>query len=183
MNSYTSPHLEYFHERINLGGAPIDEGVFERASRSAARPQTRKRRSLFRDYDRRRFCAFAETPADFLLLEVGLGGRLDATNVLRPELSVITPVSIDHQEFLGSTLEEIAAEKLGIVKAGVPVVSASQEAPLSRFSSRRRQPVTRTSRWAGATGRLILKKAAWCFRTHKDCWTCPHPPCPGCIRL
>ena len=130
VNSYTSPHLEYFHERINLGGAPIDEEYLSELLKRCEAANAQAPITFFEITTAAAFCAFAETSADFLLLEVGLGGRLDATNVLRPELSVITPVSIDHQEFLGSTLEEIAAEKLGIVKAGVPVVSASQEASI-----------------------------------------------------
>ena len=73
------------------------------------------------------FLLFARHPADVLLLEVGLGGRLDATNVVeRPLASVITPVSLDHRDFLGDTIEQIAAEKAGILKRGVPAVIASQ---------------------------------------------------------
>jgi dihydrofolate synthase/folylpolyglutamate synthase len=70
--------------------------------------------------------AFSRTPADYTLLEVGLGGRLDATNVITPELSVITPISIDHEQFLGNTLAKIAGEKAGIIKRGVPVVVGPQ---------------------------------------------------------
>src|SRR5690606_28311799 len=73
------------------------------------------------------FLSFAETPADWTLLEVGLGGRLDATNVVTPRLSVITPVALDHQGFLGDTLAQIAVEKAGIIKRGVPVFVARQE--------------------------------------------------------
>ncbi|MFN3606769.1 MAG: bifunctional folylpolyglutamate synthase/dihydrofolate synthase, partial [Cypionkella sp.] len=72
------------------------------------------------------FLAFARTPADYTLLEVGLGGRLDATNVIAPRLSIITPVSIDHQQYLGETLPEIAGEKAGIIKRGVPVIVGPQ---------------------------------------------------------
>ncbi|MDP4360765.1 bifunctional tetrahydrofolate synthase/dihydrofolate synthase, partial [Escherichia coli] len=73
------------------------------------------------------FCLFAEHPADAVLLEVGLGGRLDSTNVIeQPLASVITPVSMDHMEFLGNTLASIAGEKAGIVKRGRPVVCAEQ---------------------------------------------------------
>lgn len=127
VNSYTSPHLEYFHERINLGGAPIDEAYLSALLERCEAANAGEPITFFEITTAAAFCAFAETPSDFLLLEVGLGGRLDATNVLRPDLSVITPVSIDHQEFLGTTLNEIAAEKLGIVKTGIPVVSAPQE--------------------------------------------------------
>jgi dihydrofolate synthase/folylpolyglutamate synthase len=74
------------------------------------------------------FLAFSRTPADFTLLEVGLGGRLDATNVVdRPALTIITPVSLDHQQYLGETLPEIAGEKAGIIKRGVPVIVGPQD--------------------------------------------------------
>jgi dihydrofolate synthase/folylpolyglutamate synthase len=84
--------------------------------------------------------AFAETPADMTLLEVGLGGRLDATNVIEaPRLTVITPVDMDHQQFLGDTLGEIAAEKAGIIKRGVPVVvGRQQDAALEVIEARAR---------------------------------------------
>ena len=74
------------------------------------------------------FLAFARIKADWTLLEVGLGGRLDATNVVeKPALTIITPVSIDHQQYLGDTLPEIAGEKAGIIKRGVPVIVGPQE--------------------------------------------------------
>src|SRR5439155_25592020 len=73
------------------------------------------------------FLLFARHPADILLLEVGLGGRLDATNVVeRPLVTVITPVSLDHAEFLGNSVALVAAEKAGIVKRGVPLIVATQ---------------------------------------------------------
>lgn len=72
------------------------------------------------------FLAFARTPADWTLLEVGLGGRLDATNVITPRLSIITPVSMDHESFLGDTLAKIAGEKAGIIKRGIPVILGPQ---------------------------------------------------------
>src|SRR6202044_1639373 len=92
------------------------------------------------------FVLFARHPADALLLEVGLGGRLDATNVVeRPLVSVVTPVSIDHRDFLGDTIEQIAAEKAGILKAGVPAVIASQArdalAVIERQAARVRAPL------------------------------------------
>src|SRR5690606_30541220 len=82
--------------------------------------------------------AFARTPADYTLLEVGLGGRLDATNVIdTPLLTVITPVSIDHQQYLGDTLPEIAGEKAGILKRGVPcIVGAQEDAALEVIEAR-----------------------------------------------
>ena len=129
---YTSPHLARFHERIRLDGVLIDEdrllALLERCeAANAGAPIT-----FFEITTAAAFLAFAETPADVLLLEVGLGGRLDATNVIaRPRLCVITPVSIDHQQYLGETLPEIAGEKAGILKTGVACVVAAQ-APAAR---------------------------------------------------
>jgi folylpolyglutamate synthase/dihydropteroate synthase len=92
------------------------------------RRQRRRADHLFRDHHLRRLLAFARTPADYTLLEVGLGGRLDATNVVEaPALTVITPVSYDHQQYLGETLAEIAGEKAGILKRRVPCVVGPQE--------------------------------------------------------
>jgi dihydrofolate synthase/folylpolyglutamate synthase len=124
---YTSPHLARFHERIRLGGALIDEdrliALLERCeAANGGAPIT-----FFEITTAAAFLAMAETPADYTLLEVGLGGRLDATNVVdRPRLCAITPVSLDHQQYLGETLPEIAGEKAGILKPGVPCVVGVQ---------------------------------------------------------
>ncbi|MCI3181518.1 bifunctional folylpolyglutamate synthase/dihydrofolate synthase [Caulobacter sp. CCUG 60055] len=124
---FTSPHLVRFAERIRLAGRLIDEDrladVLERVeAANAGEPIT-----FFEITTAAAFQAFAETPADLCLLEVGLGGVLDATNVVdRPAVSVVTPVDIDHREFLGDTLTAIAGEKAGIIKAGAPAVVARQ---------------------------------------------------------
>jgi dihydrofolate synthase/folylpolyglutamate synthase len=129
---YTSPHLLNFHERIVLAGpdgdAPISE---ERLIDCLARAEAANGGeliTLFEITTAAAFFAFAETPADLLLLETGLGGRLDATNVIeKPLATAITPISIDHVSFLGDTLAAIAAEKAGILKPGVPCVVGRQE--------------------------------------------------------
>ncbi|RMH45347.1 MAG: bifunctional folylpolyglutamate synthase/dihydrofolate synthase [Alphaproteobacteria bacterium] len=125
---YTSPHLVRFHERIRLAGALIDEGALSAVLDECERANGGEPITYFEITTAAALLAFARTPADFTLLEVGLGGRLDATNVVAaPALSVITPVSVDHQQFLGDTLAEIAAEKAGILKRGVPAVIARQD--------------------------------------------------------
>jgi dihydrofolate synthase/folylpolyglutamate synthase len=135
---YTSPHLAHFHERIRLAGALIAEdrlvATLERCeAANAGGPIT-----FFEITTAAAFLAMAETPADWTLLEVGLGGRLDATNVVeRPRLTAITPVSLDHQHYLGETLPEIAAEKAGILKPGVPgVVGLQEPAALAAIETR-----------------------------------------------
>jgi dihydrofolate synthase/folylpolyglutamate synthase len=132
VHTYTSPHLVRFHERIELagdGGRAHAIGENELVERllhvqqvNAGSPIT-----FFEITTAAAFVAFADRPADAVILEVGLGGRLDATNVVpRPALSVIMPVSIDHTDKLGNTLSEIAGEKAGILKPGVPAVISSQ---------------------------------------------------------
>jgi dihydrofolate synthase/folylpolyglutamate synthase len=124
---YTSPHLARFHERIRLAGTLISEDhlteVLDRAmAANGAEPIT-----YFEITTCAALLAMAETPADWTLLEVGLGGRLDATNVVdRPAVTVITPVDLDHQAFLGDTISLIAGEKAGIIKRGVACVAAPQ---------------------------------------------------------
>ena len=134
---YTSPHLVRFNERIVVAGPgpkalPIDEdrlvALLERVERvNGSDPMT-----FFEITTAAALLAFAETPADAVLLEVGLGGRLDATNVIaRPRLAVITPVSVDHADKLGDTVAKIAAEKAGILKRGVRgIVSRQDDAAL-----------------------------------------------------
>lgn len=128
VHAYTSPHLAWFNERIRLAGELISEQALidileEIEAVNQGRPIT-----FFEVTTAAAFLAFSRTPADWLLLEVGLGGRYDATNVIdAPAVSVITPVSIDHVQFLGDKLEGIALEKAGILKAGRPAVVARQQ--------------------------------------------------------
>ncbi len=124
---YTSPHLVRFAERIRLAGTLIrDDYLGDVLNRvedaNAGQPLT-----FFESTTAAAFLAFAETPADLLLLETGLGGLHDATNiVLHPKLTVITPIDYDHQAFLGNELSQIAREKAGIFKRGTPAISAAQ---------------------------------------------------------
>ncbi|MCC6006871.1 MAG: bifunctional folylpolyglutamate synthase/dihydrofolate synthase [Rhodobacteraceae bacterium] len=127
VHAYTSPHLARFHERIRLGGALIAEAHLSAVLDECVAANGTEPITYFEITTCAAFVAFARAPADWLLLEVGLGGRLDATNVIdRPALCVITPVSFDHQQFLGETLPEIAGEKAGILKRGVPCVVGPQ---------------------------------------------------------
>jgi len=130
---YTSPSLVRFHERIRLahagGGRLVDDDALADALATCERVNAGGPISAFEIGTAAAFLLFASQPANALLLEVGLGGRLDATNVIeRPAVTVITPISIDHTEHLGPTLTDIAGEKAGILKHGVPVVVARQDA-------------------------------------------------------
>jgi dihydrofolate synthase/folylpolyglutamate synthase len=128
---FTSPHLRRFNERIQLAGKnsarPIgDAALLDVLTRTEA-ANGNQPITFFEITTAAAFLAFAETPADYVILETGLGGRLDATNVIaKPKLTAITPISIDHTSFLGETLAAIAAEKAGILKKGVPCIVSQQ---------------------------------------------------------
>ncbi|KQB11356.1 bifunctional folylpolyglutamate synthase/dihydrofolate synthase [Rhodobacter capsulatus] len=127
VHAYTSPHLARFHERIRLAGALISEPALSALLDDCDAANGGQPITFFEITTVAAFLAFARTAADFTLLEVGLGGRLDATNVIaQPALTIITPVSIDHQQYLGETLPEIAGEKAGILKRAVPCVVGPQ---------------------------------------------------------
>lgn len=124
---YTSPHLARFHERIRVAGTLISEPDLMTVLDECYAANGGKPITYFEITTVAALLAFSRTPADYTLLEVGLGGRLDATNVFeRPVLTAITPVSMDHEAFLGDTLPKIAAEKAGIIKRGVPCIVAPQ---------------------------------------------------------
>jgi dihydrofolate synthase/folylpolyglutamate synthase len=127
VHAYTSPHLARFHERIRLAGELISEDLLTRLLDECVTANGGEEITFFEITTCAAFLAFARVPADWTLLEVGLGGRLDATNVVdHPRLTIITPVSLDHQAFLGDTVGAIAGEKAGIIKRGVPVIVGPQ---------------------------------------------------------
>ncbi|RFP85564.1 bifunctional folylpolyglutamate synthase/dihydrofolate synthase [Rhodobacteraceae bacterium 63075] len=127
-HAYTSPHLARFHERIRLAGELIAEDHLTQVLDECYAANDGAQITYFEITTCAAILAMSRAPADYTLLEVGLGGRLDATNVIdRPALTVITPVSIDHEQFLGNTLGKIAAEKAGIIKRGVPCIVGPQK--------------------------------------------------------
>ena len=111
VNAYTSPHLARFHERIRLHGDLIEEDVLSALLEECEVANGDASITFFEITTVAALLAMERRGADYTLLEVGLGGRLDATNVITPELTLITPVSLDHQQYLGETLEQIAGEK------------------------------------------------------------------------
>jgi dihydrofolate synthase / folylpolyglutamate synthase len=131
---YISPHLIEPTERIQIGGRQVSQGQFagafttvhETAERMIASSELDMHPTYFETVTAMAFLLFADAKLDTVVFEVGLGGRLDATNVVTPDLCVITPIDYDHQIFLGDTIESIAAEKAGILKPGVPAVFAEQ---------------------------------------------------------
>ncbi len=124
---YTSPHLVEFRERIVISGQMIDNAKVVNLANHVAKFLNAQPATFFEATTALAFLAFAESKADILLLETGVGGRLDATNVIeKPLLTAITPVSFDHMEYLGDTISKIAAEKAGIMKKGVTCVLGRQ---------------------------------------------------------
>ena len=120
---YTSPHLIDFSERIQVNGQPIPESEVVQFTRQI-RPLVEKIQSSFFEVTTAlAFWYFAKQQPDIAIIETGLGGRLDATNTLQPLLTLITPIDFDHQIFLGNTIRQIAAEKAGIIKSGVPCLT------------------------------------------------------------
>jgi dihydrofolate synthase/folylpolyglutamate synthase len=124
---YTSPHLLRFNERIRLAGELVDDERLAAALDEIEAVNEGNQITVFEAITAAAFLLFSRVPADLCVVEVGLGGRFDATNVVRPVACAITSISMDHQDFLGNTLALIAAEKAGIIKAGVPVVTGFQD--------------------------------------------------------
>jgi dihydrofolate synthase/folylpolyglutamate synthase len=128
---YTSPHLVRLNERIVLGGVPVSDAVLADALEEVERINADDPITIFEVITAVAFLLFARAPAELTVLEVGLGGRFDATNVVpAPAACAITSISVDHREFLGDTVERIAGEKAGILKPGAPAVTAAQIEPV-----------------------------------------------------
>ena len=143
---YTSPHLVRFNERFRVAGELVSDQALQAAMEHIEQVNAGAPITVFEVITAVAFHLFAKTPADLCVLEVGLGGRLDATNVIdTPLASIITPVSIDHTDFLGDTIEKIAAEKAGIIKANAPVIVAAQNrdalAVIERQAARLKAPI------------------------------------------
>ena len=156
---FTSPHLRQPTERIRIDGFPVSAEEFADAFNQVHATVEKLLKAgaidlhttYFETLTAMALLLFTETQVEIVALEVGLGGRLDATNVVHPELCVITPIDFDHEVFLGRSLESIAAEKAGILKQGIPAVFARQRpevvAVLERHAAEAGVQVTRTSEW------------------------------------
>ncbi len=120
---YTSPHLVHVRERVQINGQPIRSKDFDRLLQESRSAIDKLRATYFEALTALAFAYFAEQKVDWAVIETGLGGKLDATNVITPEVTIITSIGLEHQRYLGKTLAEIAHEKAGIIKAGRPCVS------------------------------------------------------------
>jgi dihydrofolate synthase/folylpolyglutamate synthase len=177
---YTSPHLVTFHERIRLAGELVTDAALTEALERAERANGEAPITVFEITTAAALLLFAETPADLLVLEVGLGGRLDATNVVaRPAATAITAIAMDHMDFLGDTLPAIAAEKAGIIKPGVPCATGRQvpevSAVFGRIAAGRGAPLlARDEAW-----RITPEGAGLRYEDARGTLTLPRPSLPG----
>ncbi len=153
---HTSPHLVDLLERIRIGGEPVSERDFVWAMNKMERALRRLKPTFFEIMTQAAFLLFARARVDYAVVEVGLGGRLDATNVLTPVACAITRIDYDHMDKLGHTLGEIAREKAGIIKPGIPVVTGAQRPAALREIRRRATPLI-PHVWAPARPQAVLK--------------------------
>ncbi|HHY03177.1 MAG TPA: bifunctional folylpolyglutamate synthase/dihydrofolate synthase [Paracoccus sp.] len=184
VHAYTSPHLAWFNERIRLAGSLIPDDMLATALAEVETVNAGRPITFFEVTTAAAFLAFSRAEADFTLLEVGLGGRLDATNVVdRPRLTVITPVSVDHTQYLGETLPEIAGEKAGILKRGVAcVVAAQQDAALEVIESRAARLGCPLS-VAGQHWTIAREGDALVFQDERGLLDLPLPALPGPFQI
>lgn len=180
VHAYTSPHLVRFHERVRVAGQLIAEPELSALLEECEAANAGAAITFFEITTAAAFLAFARTPADYLLLEVGLGGRLDATNVIaKPVACAITSIGLDHQQYLGETLAEIAREKAGILKRGVPaVVGRLPEQALTAV-----EDVARTVQAplsiAGQEWDCYLQQGSLVFQDQDGLLDLPPPALPG----
>ena len=182
---YTSPHLVSFHERIRLAGSLIDETELHDLLVTCDKIYGDFQATYFELTTAAAFKIFSDVPADFLLLETGLGGRLDATNVIEdPALSLITPISMDHMDFLGNTIESIAREKAAIQKPAQPSLSGPQLPPvLQELKAYARQVgadlLTAPDDWSYDLPQTDNRAGDFILNEGGRCWQLPAPVLGG----
>ncbi len=180
VHTYTSPHLVRFNERIRIAGAPIGDAALAQLLDRVEAANGGEPITYFEITTAAAFLAYSEIPADILLLEVGLGGRLDATNVIdRPAVTAITTISMDHVQFLGDTLAAIAGEKAGIAKPGVPLVVAPQEPDAERTVRDSADAVGAPLCLHGRDWHIAHERQSWRLITASGERAFDDPPLPG----
>lgn len=176
VHAYTSPHLARFHERIRVAGELISEPDLAAALEECEAANDGHPITFFEITTAAAFLAFSRTPADYTLLEVGLGGRLDATNVIAsPRLTIITPVSIDHTQYLGETLPEIAGEKAGIIKPRVTCIVGPQQDEALRVIEARASGLTAPLSVYGQHWQIAPDRDGMIFQDDHGLWDLPRP--------
>lgn len=180
VHRYTSPHLVRFNERVILAGREVGDAELYDALRRVHALHQQFPSTLFEAVTAAAFLLFIKEPADVLLLEVGLGGSLDATNVVQnPKLTAITPVSMDHEEFLGSTIGEIAGEKAGILKQGVTCVVGPQHPDALKVIEEKAAAVGAPLFRFGKEWRLEQSENGYDYVSEQHRIAIPKPPLAG----
>lgn len=175
---YTSPHILDFSERIGVAKGPLPEQVYEAATKElmtaveAIVPENlpgQRAITWFELVTTFAFLCFRQAHVDWAVFETGLGGRLDATNVLEPQLSVITPIELEHTEFLGDTIEKIAGEKAGIIKKNIPVVVAPQKETTQKVLEAKAKelqcPLLKVEELVQVQGKMVAGKMELCLES------------------
>jgi dihydrofolate synthase / folylpolyglutamate synthase len=185
VHTYTSPHLVRFNERIVLNGIEIDEDALLAILEECEAANGGEPITFFEITTAAAFLAYSRSPADLLLLETGLGGRFDSTNVLaEPAVTVITPVSIDHTQFLGDTIAQIAFEKAGILKPGVPCIVGPQTDDALRVIEKRADEIDAPLLIAGIDWSVAAQGArAFVYRDTEGEIVLPAPALGGAHQL
>jgi dihydrofolate synthase/folylpolyglutamate synthase len=177
---YTSPHLVRFHERIRLAGELIDEQALVDLIEECERANGGDPITFFEITTVAAFLAFSRVPADILLLETGLGGEFDATNVIAaPRAAIIMPISFDHMQFLGNSLAEIAVAKAGILKSGRPAIVAQQPPEAAAVIARRAAAVAAPLWRYGAEWNFEIGEKGFVYRDSHGEIALPRPVLPG----
>jgi dihydrofolate synthase/folylpolyglutamate synthase len=177
---YTSPHLVRFHERIRLAGTLIEERALVDLIEECERANGGEPITFFEITTVAAFLAFSRVPADILLLETGLGGEFDATNMIdAPLATIITPISFDHMQFLGDSLAKIAQAKAGILKQGRPAIIA-QQPPEAAAVIEARAAVLNAPLWrCGAEWNFEIGSSGFAYRDSHGALALPKPVLPG----
>jgi dihydrofolate synthase/folylpolyglutamate synthase len=180
VHAYISPHLVRFHERIRLNGKLIEEERLQALLSDLERINGEAPITFFEITTAAAFRAFADEPADLVLLETGLGGRLDATNLVpQPALTAITPIGMDHIAFLGDTLEKIAFEKAGILKPSVPCVVGPQRAAAARVLEARAAQLQAPLLRHGHEWQVAATRDGLAWHSNTQHLRLPRPALPG----
>jgi dihydrofolate synthase / folylpolyglutamate synthase len=180
VHTYTSPHLVKFHERIHISGKLISEDALSVLLEECEEANGSEPITFFEITTAAAFLAYSRTPADYLILEVGLGGRLDATNVIdHPAVSIITSIGLDHQQYLGETITEIASEKAGILKKGHVGIVGAQSIEARREIERVAQKVGTPLRIANQDWQSYLQHGRMVFQDESGLLDLPLPALQG----
>ena len=180
VHAYTSPHLVRFHERIRVAGELISEEQLSTLLEECEAVNGSEPITFFEITTAAAFLAFSRTPADYLLLEVGLGGNFDATNVVsNPVVTVITSLGLDHQQYLGETIQEIAFAKAGILKRGVPGIIGPQEEAALQTVEAIAQKIDAPLKIANQDWQAYMQHGRLVFQDENGLLDLPLPALPG----